>query len=86
MKWRFLLPAAYIVVGLVLVFLFGGAGHGWGGEAFFFLSVPAAFLIQNTKEIVLWCFLVGIIQWTLIGYFVERLLAKRSRSGKNIGA
>jgi len=77
MKLRFWFPLAYIVAGLCLVFVFGGAGHGWGGAGFFYVSWPAALLVESTKEVVLWCLLVGIIQWAFIGYLVERLARKK---------
>lgn len=78
MKLRFWIPLAYSVAGLCLVFGFGGAGHGWGGEAFFYLSWPAALLVENTKEIVLWCLVVGNVQWAIVGYIAERLLWRRT--------
>ena len=78
MKLRFWLPLAYSVVGLFLAFVFGGAGHGWGGEAFFYLSWPVALLVENTKEIVLWCLLVGNIQWAIVGYIVGRVLGRKA--------
>ena len=82
MKFRFWIPIVYSVAGLCFIFLFGGAGHGWGGEVFFYLSGPAALLVENTKEIVLWCLLVGNLQWAIIGYIVE-LLLKRNRASNN---
>ena len=79
MKLKIWLPLTYSVAGLCLVFIFGGAGHGWGGEAFFYLSWPAALLVENTKEIVLWCLLIGNVQWAIIGYIAERLLRRKTR-------
>lgn len=78
MKLRIWLPLAYTVAGLCLVFIFGGGGHGWGGEAFFYLSWPVALLVESTKEIVLWGLVAGNVQWAIVGYIAERLLRRKT--------
>ena len=65
-------------------FVFGppsGAGHGGGGEGFFYISLPGALIslpVQNlfkSGEIaVLACFLSGVIQYAAIGYLIDRLI------------
>ena len=77
MKLRYWLPLVYFVAGMCLVFVFGGAGHGWGGEAFFYIGLPVSLLAENTKENVIWSFVFGIIQWGLVGYVIERLVKRK---------
>ena len=80
-KVRVWLPILYLIV--ALYFVFGppsGAGHGSGGEAFFYISLPAgliSLLVQNLfnsgELALLSCFLGGIIQYATIGYVIDRL-------------
>jgi len=84
MKLTFWLPIGYSIAGLCLVFVFGGAGHGWGGEAFFYLSWPAALLVEKTEEVVFWCLLVGNAQWAIAGYIAGRLVGRTTRMASAI--
>ena len=76
MKFRFLVPLIYLIISLALLFLFGGAGHGGGIEAFYYVSLPAVLLVQRAREGVIWGLLAGILQWGLIGYFIDRFLVR----------
>ena len=77
MKLGFLLPT-YSMAGVCLVTVFGGAGHGWGIEAFFSLSWPGALLVENTTQPLLWCFIVGNAQWALIGNIAGRWIRRKA--------
>ncbi len=73
MKLRFWLPVAYVVIGLCLVFMFRGAEHGWGRQAFYFLNWPSSLLLQIKPQTALFCLAAGMIQWTFIGYVCDRM-------------
>ncbi len=77
MKLKFLIPLVYLILSLGLLFLFGGAGHGWGIEAFYYVSLPAVLLVQKTKMVVIWGLIVGILQWGMIGYLLDRFVRRR---------
>ena len=89
MRVRLWLPILYLVVAGYLVFgPPGGAGHGGGGEIFFYISLPAGFISLVVEEVfhsglsmVLSCALGGIIQYFVIGYVIDRFTA-RSRLGQ----
>jgi hypothetical protein len=88
---RLWLPILYVIASAFL--LFGppsGAGHGSGGEVFFYISLPAgliSLLVQNLftsgEMAVLSCFLGGVIQYTVMGYVIDRLTTSTSKSGKH---
>ena len=85
MRARLWLPILYLIVAGSLVFgPPGAAGHGGGGELFFYISLPVGFvsiLVQhlfNSGELaVLSCFLGGVIQYLAIGYVIDRFSASR---------
>ncbi|RMD57580.1 hypothetical protein D6833_13775 [Candidatus Parcubacteria bacterium] len=77
MRLTIFIPLVYLILSLSLLFLFGGAGHGWGIEAFYYVSLPAVLLVQNTKMVVIWGLIVGILQWGIIGYLLDRFVRKR---------
>jgi hypothetical protein len=88
MKYRFILPGAYIllILAFILLFLKGAGGHGWNPFEFvFYLTYPAAFLLEvlpaswgPEDDLVLSLLfgLVGLIQWALVGYVLDKLLAR----------
>lgn len=84
MKARLLLPILYAIVAAYLVLgPPGAAGHGQGGEVFFYLSLPIgliSILAQNVFKsgelAVLSCFLGGLVQYALIGYLIDRISRK----------
>ena len=81
MRVRLWLPILYVIAAAYLVFgPPSGAGHGSGGEAFFYISLPAgliSLLVQNLlnsgEMALLSCFIGGIIQYATIGYVIDRL-------------
>lgn len=85
MRVRLWLPILYVIAGAYLVFgPPGAAGHGGGGEPFFYISLPVGFvsvLVQNLFKsgelAVLSCFIGGLIQYFLIGYVADRFIASR---------
>lgn len=85
MRVRLWLPILYIIAAGYLVFgPSAAAGHGGGGEAFFYISLPAGFvslLVQNLFKsgelAVLSCFVGGLIQYFVIGYIADRFIASR---------
>jgi hypothetical protein len=88
MKYRFIVPAVFLVL-VVLFFAFVIAGVGHGPNPFDFivyLSFPACFLTGPLQELLgpsllalLPCLVATLIQYFLIGYFIDRLLARRLR-------
>ncbi len=76
MKLRILLPALYIVGGMCLLFFFGGTGHGWGIAAFYLISLPASLLISGGNWAIVAVLFAGIAQYTLNGYFLDRIVGK----------
>jgi hypothetical protein len=85
MRVRLWLPILYIIAAGYLVFgPPGAAGHGGGGELFFYISLPVGFvsvLVQNLfnsgELAVLSCFVGGVIQYVAIGYVADRFIASR---------
>lgn len=98
MKYRFLLPAIYILlVCLFFVFFVKGAAHGWNPFGFvFYLTFPAGFLLElmptswsfrNGLLLLLLFMLVGLLQWILIGYLIDKLVARHRKrhAAQNVG-
>ncbi len=90
MKFRFLIPAIYILLVLLffLFFLKGAGGHGWNPFEFvFYLAFPAGFLLEllpaswglDDLPLFLLFMLAGLIQWAIIGYLIDKLLARRRK-------
>ena len=88
MKARFLLPIIYGIVSLYLLLgPPGAAGHGPGGEVFFYISLPlglisilAENMFKSGELAVLSCFLAGVVQYALIGYLIDRMTKKRKKT------
>jgi len=88
MKFRFVLPILYAVVAVYLLFgPPGAAGHGPGGEVFFYVSFPlglisilAENMFKSGELAVLSCFLAGVVQYALIGYLIDRMTKKRKKT------
>jgi hypothetical protein len=77
------LPIIYGIVAAFLIFALSGAGHGNGPELFFYVSLPSgaiSLLIEKyTKSAelpVLACFLAGLIQYSAIGYVIDRIKSR----------
>ena len=98
MKYRFLVPAIYVLLVLLFfVFLLKGAGHGRSPFEFvFYLTYPAAFLFDLLPAswgpgggllLLLLFMLVGLIQWALLGYLIDKLVAwrRKKRLAQNVG-
>lgn len=82
-----MLPFTYLVASVILLSIFGGAGHGWGITAFYYIGLPLSYLsiivekVSNSGELaMLSCFVAGIAQYFLLGLLLERLY--RSKYGK----
>lgn len=88
---RLWLPILYVIAAVFFVFgPPGGAGHGSGGEVFFYISLPVgliSLLVQNLSNsgemAVLSCFLGGVIQYVLIGFLIDRLVMSPRTGGKH---
>jgi len=87
---RLWLPILYFIVSAFLIFgPPSGAGHGSGGEVFFYISLPSgliSLLVQNLfnsgEMAVLACFLGGVIQYAAVGYLIDRLItSQKNRAG-----
>ena len=88
MKYRLLLPAFYIVLVSLFFLLFfrGLGGHGPNPFEFVtYLVMPACYLLnllpaswgpQDGLGLVFLCFAVGLIQWVLIGYLIDKILQR----------
>jgi hypothetical protein len=78
---RLCLPILYVIAAVFFVFEpLGAAGHGSGGEVFFYISLPLGFIslvvqdLTNSGEIaVLSCLIGGVIQYALLGFLIDRL-------------
>jgi hypothetical protein len=83
--FRLCLPILYVITAGYFVFgPPGAAGHGEGGEPFFYISLPAGLIsllvqkLANSGEIVaLSCFIGGLAQYFAIGYVIDRLIGSR---------
>lgn len=80
-RFRWLLPGIYIIAAFTLVIGLGGVGHGWGIQAFYYLSLPAAVLAERNGMPVLATLLLGLAQYILVGYAVD--VVRRKRPGQN---
>ncbi|MGH9822377.1 MAG: hypothetical protein ACREDR_03885 [Blastocatellia bacterium] len=84
MKLRYILPLIYVVVSFVLIIPLGGAGHGWGVEGWYYVSLPVS-LVLNLRlfddPVYLWpVMLVDLVQYFLLGFLLERVITSvRSR-------
>ena len=63
-----ILPVAYALVWLFLVFVLGGAGHGPGIELAWKLSMPASLLLKGGFGAEL---LLGSAQYMLLGVLIQ---------------
>jgi len=90
MKYRFLVPAIYVLLVLLFfVFLIIGAGHGRSPFEFvFYLAFPAGLLLDLLPAswglgggllLLLLFMLAGLIQWALLGYLIDKLVAWRRK-------
>lgn len=85
MKATFVLPSVHAMVSAFLIFRpLGGAGHGPGGEVFFYISLPAGFLSIAAQDLfksevlsVLCCFFGGVSQYALLGYLIDRITRRK---------
>jgi hypothetical protein len=85
MRAQLWLPILYVIVAGYLVFgPPGAAGHGGGGEVFFYMSLPVGFislLVQSLSKsgelTALSCLIGGVIQYFIVGYAIDRLVATR---------
>jgi hypothetical protein len=86
MKARLWLPILYIVVAVYLVFgPPGAAGHGGGGNLFFYISLPFGFVsilverfFHSGELAVLSCVIGGVVQYLALGYLIDRFIAPRN--------
>jgi hypothetical protein len=87
LKKHFLLPvifvSVYLTASALLLSVFGGAGHGWGITAFYYLGLPLSYIsiilgdAFNSGEVaMLSCLLAGIVQYALLGYLVQVLVTR----------
>ena len=71
LKFTFILPVCYLVGALFCILILGGAGHGKGIEYFFYISLPFSFFVGNTAQPVLYAMVIGVFQYTLIGWLID---------------
>ena len=87
MKYWLILPGAYsLLMLLFFVVLLLGAGHGPNPFEFvLYLIYPARFLLElipssrspNLFPLFLLFVLAGLIQWALVGYLIDKMIAWR---------
>lgn len=77
--FRLLLPVIYIAVAAVLLSVFGGAGHGWGITAFYYLGLPFSYISNIVEDVfhsgelaMLSCLVGGLAQYFLLGLMLDR--------------
>lgn len=85
MKVRLTYPlvfaTSYLIISTVLLTVFGGAGHGWGLSAFFYVGLPLSYLSLIVEDYsksgelaMLSCLLAGLVQYALLGYVAQKLI------------
>jgi hypothetical protein len=90
MKYRYIAPAAFLVVAILFfaVYVVGAGGHGSNPFDFIgYLLFPACLITGFLDSFLggpglLWmllCFLLCLVQYFLIGYVIDILLSKRRR-------
>ncbi len=91
MKYRFILPGLYALLLLLAIsfFIKGAGGHGPNPFNFVvYLMMPLCLLLNLLPASLapksglfsfLLCALMGVVQWALIGYVIDKLLARRHR-------
>jgi hypothetical protein len=84
---RFTLPILYVIVSAVSVIALGRVGRGRGTEVFYYASLPSGAVslpVEKTLHSGEWaalsCFLAGLIQYFVVGYFFN-LWVGRKRTG-----
>ena len=95
MRYCLIISAIYVLLVLLfLVFLLKGAGHGWNPFGFVsYLSFPAGFLLEllpmswlgNGLPVFFLFVLVGLIQWAIIGFVIDKLVAWRRAKSRASG-
>lgn len=79
-RFKVVLPALYSILGL----WFAGdcilhIGHGSGCQNLYRAGIPAALLFpKNLSFGIVWAFAVGLAQYLLLGFLVDKFLARRS--------
>jgi hypothetical protein len=78
------LPLLYFIASAVLLVGFGRAGHGDGGEIFYYISLPSGAISRVVDEsfksgeaAMLSCLLAGLLQYFLLGYLLDFWLRRR---------
>jgi hypothetical protein len=91
MKYRLILPGTYILLLLLFAafFLMGAGGHGTNPFDFIVSimmplcllldRLPASWGPKSDLASLLLCALAGLVQWTLIGYLIDRVLARKRK-------
>jgi hypothetical protein len=88
LKYRLILPIAFLVIAILFfaVYVLGAGGHGTNPFDFVgYLLFPACLITGFLDSLIggpglLWmllCFLLCLFQYFLIGYAIGRLLARR---------
>lgn len=88
--FRFILPSVYLVLVLLMtaVFISGAGGHGRNVFSFaLYLMFPACLLVSLLPALpqdsglvsALLCGLAGLLQWALVGYVIDKVIALRRR-------
>ena len=85
--FRLLFPAGYIAASAVLLTVFGGAGHGWGITAFYYLGLPLSYISVFVEDAsrsgelaMLSCFTAGVVQYFILGLLLDRFIRAKYRS------
>jgi hypothetical protein len=85
--FRLLLPATYIAASAVLLTVFGGAGHGRGMTAFYYLGLPLSYISLLVEDVfrsgelaMLSCLTGGVVQYFLLGLLLDRFIRAKYRS------
>jgi peptidoglycan/LPS O-acetylase OafA/YrhL len=91
MKFRFIFPAIYtfLLLMFLIVFLIGAGGHGSNPfDLIIYVMMPLCLLLDllpaswgPKSELLSFalCAFAGLLQWGLIGYVMDRLIARRRK-------
>jgi hypothetical protein len=76
--FRLILPLLYFIASAVSLVGFGRAGHGDGGEMFYYISLPSGAIslvvdkgFKSGEAAMLSCLLAGVLQYFLLVYLLD---------------
>lgn len=76
-RFRVILPSLYAIIALCFeAACISTIGHGSGCQYLYRVGIPAVYLFpQNLSFFVIWAFVAGFVQYLLLGYLLDKLIA-----------